>query len=1008
MANSTQNGKRRGHSAAARNDVAPMTATGLAEPSDRTEALPSSAEAERAAARNGRAKPAGRAKPRPNGEGAPDPAPVHSAPPLIQPASHAAGSGKGSNGSAEAADPDRAPDDDAAPEPSDATPESAAPNFRAHLDEVSDTEISGWVMRADRPAHRCVVVLKERERVLARTNASRLRSDLVDAGIGDGCYSFSLPIPISLFDGRDHTLEIVEESTGFSLIPEPVRWRFGSAVDGDGDHSIPLTQDELGQSPSLDPLPQPPSLLDHEIELIRPYFDADYYAEEYPDIELGASELLTHYCTIGWREGRNPNPFFDTVSYILQNEDIARAETNPHVHYLEHGIREGRQPTPSASPSTRTMLALGTTCTDWVRLLRPKVDQKFYRSQVGTECPQTLDLVAHFAYRGWRERKSPSPDLDIDKLAETYPLAARLLVNPLLVHVKTLAGEIPPVTVPPEPETGEATRSIPPDVSATEHSDQKDNVTPAHGFDLSQIEVIRSEFSAAYYLTQYNDVASSGIDPLFHYCTEGWREGRNPNRSFHTRYYLRANEDVRIACVNPFWHYLVAGRAEGRTQSPPGGYRRSIIDSAREPARRTEHYATNSEPLLSSATVERRIALWARARDGFVVSLSHDCYVSVVGGTQIVISDEQKLFNANGYGYIHLSPLEPLLALSGRDPDFAVRVVLDGELIGITLLRLVPDILRKQTFRTTSRIFVIHCMLGFNVGQVCDLWSALEPTRSFYWIHDYSSVCEGFNLLRNDVAFCSAPPPASMACRVCVYGATRAAHLAQMYQLFQHCQFEVLAPSQVTYDLWQRVSDLPRQSVRAHPHWRLHPKPRHRNQKTSRRHDDKIAVAFVGFPSATKGWPIFCELVTALKGDERYRLHHFVANGAPSLPELHRVRTEVVAEDRHATIRLLRENNIHIVVMLSPWPETFSFVACEALVSGASVVCLRDSGNVAALVSETGQGMVFDSPESLFELFTSGAAIKICEDQHNEPIHALEPSGATASLALSMSVGAAA
>lgn len=77
-------------------------------------------------------------------------------------------------------------------------------NFRAHLDEVSDTEISGWIMQRDEPSHRCVVALKEDERMLARTVASRFRPDLAAAGVGNGCYAFNLAMPRSLLDGEEH------------------------------------------------------------------------------------------------------------------------------------------------------------------------------------------------------------------------------------------------------------------------------------------------------------------------------------------------------------------------------------------------------------------------------------------------------------------------------------------------------------------------------------------------------------------------------------------------------------------------------------------------------------------------------------------------------------------------------------------------------------------------------------------------------------------------------------
>jgi glycosyltransferase involved in cell wall biosynthesis len=96
--------------------------------------------------------------------------------------------------------------------------------FRAYIDQISDTGIVGWVMVPDRPLHRCIVVLKERGRVLARVIASQFRLDLLSAGIGDGCYSFVLEPPRSLSDGEEHILEILEEETGTSITKEPIRW----------------------------------------------------------------------------------------------------------------------------------------------------------------------------------------------------------------------------------------------------------------------------------------------------------------------------------------------------------------------------------------------------------------------------------------------------------------------------------------------------------------------------------------------------------------------------------------------------------------------------------------------------------------------------------------------------------------------------------------------------------------------------------------------------------------
>jgi hypothetical protein len=90
---------------------------------------------------------------------------------------------------------------------------------------------------------------------------------------------------------------------------------------------------------------------------------------------------------------------------------------------------------------------------------------------------------------------------------------------------------------------------------------------------------IAAEFDAAFYLQKYPDIKEAGVDPLDHYITTGWREGRDPSPEFSTRYYLEQNPDVGEAGVHPFWHYIVAGRQEGRQATPPASPDQSVKEA---------------------------------------------------------------------------------------------------------------------------------------------------------------------------------------------------------------------------------------------------------------------------------------------------------------------------------------------------------------------------------------------------------------------------------------------
>jgi O-antigen biosynthesis protein len=72
-------------------------------------------------------------------------------------------------------------------------------------------------------------------------------------------------------------------------------------------------------------------------------------------------------------------------------------------------------------------------------------------------------------------------------------------------------------------------------------------------------------FNAKWYITNYPDVARSGIDPAKHYFRFGRSEGRDPGPLFSTSEYLLANSDVRESKLNPLVHFELYGRCEGRT-----------------------------------------------------------------------------------------------------------------------------------------------------------------------------------------------------------------------------------------------------------------------------------------------------------------------------------------------------------------------------------------------------------------------------------------------------------
>lgn len=83
---------------------------------------------------------------------------------------------------------------------------------------------------------------------------------------------------------------------------------------------------------------------------------------------------------------------------------------------------------------------------------------------------------------------------------------------------------------------------------------------------IAELQLVeRSQlFDPVWYLSAYPDVAATKVDPLRHYMSKGWLEGRDPGPEFATSAYLKANADVARAGINPLVHFIEFGHSEGR------------------------------------------------------------------------------------------------------------------------------------------------------------------------------------------------------------------------------------------------------------------------------------------------------------------------------------------------------------------------------------------------------------------------------------------------------------
>lgn len=626
------------------------------------------------------------------------------------------------------------------------------------------------------------------------------------------------------------------------------------------------------------------------------------------------------------------------------------------------------------------------------------VDQDFYRAVNPDLDRPGFDPVRHYVERGWREGRDPAPWFSVSGYLKHHPDVAGADLEPLAHFLRfgvqegrsiypSARGEAyrrahGTTTWSYEPKRGEAAP-----VSEAEPQAQVDETERA---------AIADEFDTRFYLDTNPDVAAAGVDPLEHFLADGWREERDPCPRFSIREYLADNPDVAAAGINPFVHYVQAGRSEGRTPRSQLGFRYKIIADLTSLDARVAKAAKRAAAVEPASETFAAAAAAAKSHSGLRdlhVTFSHDDFSANVGGVQLCLQYEAAEFAKRGRDHLHLCPATPWPVLRRGQPAL-LGAVLNGRPLGAFSADAIAEGLATLRGPGARGSFAIHNLLGHDVDEVLAILEAAGLKAGAFWLHDFTSLCAGYQLLRNDVQDCGAPAADSAACNVCLYGPGRAPQIAEHERLFRKLELTVVSPAQVTLDFWRARANYPTAGELVQPHVRLVPRA---PQLAPPAGDGPLRLAFLGMPSAHKGWPIFAELATEFAGDARYRFLHLGGQRDFRTPvEFHPV--SVTFADPAAMCRALEELQIDVAVIWSICRETFCLAAYEATAAGAAIVTSPDNANVAALVAAGGLGRVLADEAALAAALKSGELLDLARRVRKPRLYDLEFSGMSASL----------
>ncbi len=173
-------------------------------------------------------------------------------------------------------------------------------------------------------------------------------------------------------------------------------------------------------------------------------FDDAHYANEAPDVAAAGGDLVSHYCTYGWRENRSPNFYFDPAWYRRRHmEEHERDTLDPLLHWMRYR-RSGVRPSPLFDPAfIRWTLHLEPERDPLAAFLArrrdediapvPGFDAGYYRRRRRDMAYRRSDPFEHYVRHGAREGANPSAWFDTAFYrARHLPGTAWVRLNPLI------------------------------------------------------------------------------------------------------------------------------------------------------------------------------------------------------------------------------------------------------------------------------------------------------------------------------------------------------------------------------------------------------------------------------------------------------------------------------------------------------------------------------------------------------------------------------------------------
>lgn len=293
--------------------------------------------------------------------------------------------------------------------------------------------------------------------------------------------------------------------------------------------------------------------------------------------------------------------------------------------------------------------------------------------------------------------------------------------------------------------------------------------------------------------------------------------------------------------------------------------------------------------------------------------------------------------------------------------------VMEGfDFLGVCAPQKLVNYFEKDAKDGAGQIF-IHSLINWNIRVLQRLIEAINPSGVSFYLHDYYSICIQYNLLKNGKYYCGDSKVNASKCSDCEYYQRTIEHRTVLTHFFNNLgkyENKFIAPSETAKKMFAEAYPQFIGKIIVIPHLMGDGEYIRRKRKDI----TTMKIAFVGAKTISKGWDSWLRVSDAiLEKTSNYKIYYFgeYEDHRPGITNIH-VSTK---DGKDAMIKALRDNNIDVCLLLSIWPETYSYTFFESEAAGCYIVTAKTSGNIAHMVLERNNGIVLDnSMDSLSEL----------------------------------------